>query len=206
MAEKRNFDHKDFLEFQFEEEFPNSLNGQGIYAIKNTLNGRMYIGSSKNIRSRIFQHLNSLEHKQNNHHSSFLQFAWNKYGKSNFSIIILEVLDKEKELIFREQYWIDYFNSYDEGYNARPRAEANYGIKWSIKQNEARRKSNIKTWSNPVLRNKLSKRFKGWRPGKWTKSSHKKASESMRAKHKENPEWREKIKQILLSPEIQQRR
>jgi len=50
----------------------------GIYQIKNTLNGKFYVGSAVNIKQRWSTHISSLN--KNNHHSGHLQNAWNKYG------------------------------------------------------------------------------------------------------------------------------
>lgn len=53
-------------------------NMQGIYQILNVENGHCYIGSSENITKRWSQHKSVLRH--NNHHSGYLQNAYNKYG------------------------------------------------------------------------------------------------------------------------------
>lgn len=57
----------------------------GVYQIVNELNGHRYIGSSKNIQHRILTHRSSL--RRNNHHSIYLQNAFNKYGDDNYNII-----------------------------------------------------------------------------------------------------------------------
>lgn len=105
----------------------------GIYLILNTINNKVYIGSSINIESRWYEHKWKLN--KNRHGSKHLQATWNKYGKENFEFkIIEEILDKTK-LIEREQYWLDFYKSYDreKGYNTREKAEANYGLSPSVK-------------------------------------------------------------------------
>ena len=42
--------------------------------------------------------------------------AIQKYGKENFSVEVIEEIDS-KYLNDREQYWISYYNSYNNGYN-----------------------------------------------------------------------------------------
>ena len=79
----------------------------GIYQIRNTVNGMIYIGSSINIAARWREHKYDLN--MNKHRNQHLQSAYNKYGKDAFVYEVLEVLDegsKEKQFE-REQYWID---------------------------------------------------------------------------------------------------
>ena len=49
---------------------------QGVYKIENINNGKKYIGSSKDIEKRFYQHRRNLENKT--HHSIKLQHAWSK--------------------------------------------------------------------------------------------------------------------------------
>lgn len=81
----------------------------GIYIIKNTINKKVYVGSAINLKSRWKRHLWALS--KNVHHSSILQKAFNKYGAENFFIEILEYVPDKKQLIQREQYWIDKYDS-----------------------------------------------------------------------------------------------
>lgn len=75
----------------------------GIYKIVNKTNGKMYVGSSKNILRRWKTHKSRLRSKI--HHNVILQRAWVKYGESNFSFEILEKVAFE-ELFVREKEWI----------------------------------------------------------------------------------------------------
>jgi group I intron endonuclease len=88
---------------------------QGIYAIQCTVNGKMYVGSSKNIAKRWFAHKRSL---QNGTHDNIkLSNAWNKHGESNFVWLILECVSDASMLTTREQYWLDEYDAYNSGYN-----------------------------------------------------------------------------------------
>lgn len=185
---------------------PKEFRGQGIYAIKHTDSNRFYVGSSTNVRARIFSHINSLNKNTSRHHSLYLQNAWNKYGEENFIALILEKVADRNQLIDREQYWIDKLDSFHNGFNGRPIAEANYGMEWSDEQNELRKISNEKTWADPSLREKLSKRFKGRHRGEWSNESHKKISATLRKRHQEDPSWREKTTKILQLPENLEKR
>ena len=54
----------------------------GVYQIRNTVNGKVYIGSAKHFNKRKSQHFHYL--KTNKHHSQKLQRSYNKYGIQNF--------------------------------------------------------------------------------------------------------------------------
>lgn len=85
-------------------DIPDKLSG--IYAIVNQLNNHKYVGSSKNIRSRIYQHCYKLG--KNVHHSIHLQRAYNKYGQDKFIVLILEICEPIRDtLIFLEQKYLD---------------------------------------------------------------------------------------------------
>lgn len=87
-----------------------------IYAIKNLVNNKVYIGSSKSHIKRKYEHFYQL--KKGIHHSIHLQRAYDKYGKDKFSFYILEECEnnirKDKEVEYMKQ-----FNSAhrDYGYN-----------------------------------------------------------------------------------------
>lgn len=86
----------------------------GIYSIECTVNKKHYVGSSNNIIKRLSRHKSDLEKLK--HHSIKLQRAYNKYGKENFIFHLVETC-KESELLERENYWIKYLNSVNNGYN-----------------------------------------------------------------------------------------
>jgi group I intron endonuclease len=75
---------------------------KGIYKISNTINGKYYIGSSKNIHRRIKRHFYEL--KRGIHHSTHLQNAYNKYGKESF---IYEIVLECENLLEEEQKLLD---------------------------------------------------------------------------------------------------
>jgi len=114
----------------------------GVYAIKNTVNGKMYIGSTKrSFHSRKTRHLGGL--LMNNHFNNHLQKAFNKYGIESFVFEILEICDKA-ECVFRESFLIDKYKTYNRkyGYNKSPVIPYKHGFKHSKENIEA--KSNYK--------------------------------------------------------------
>jgi group I intron endonuclease len=75
----------------------------GIYIINNKINGKAYVGQSRNIKRRIYKHKNDLRNNRNlNEH---LQSSYNKYGIENFKFYTIlecsieELNDKEIEVI-----------------------------------------------------------------------------------------------------------
>ena len=78
-----------------------------------------------------------------------MQSAYNKDGCENFSFEVIEVIEyiediaKFKYIILRqEQYWIDFYEATNnsKGYNNRPNAESNLGIKLGAPSEEHRQK------------------------------------------------------------------
>ncbi|MCE9677451.1 GIY-YIG nuclease family protein [Paraclostridium bifermentans] len=106
-------------------------NRPGIYKIINTLNGKVYIGSTQNIRIRRNNHFTNLRY--NRHHNIHLQNAYNKYGLENFEFIVLEYVDSIDYLLEKETSWIKKLKSNDNkyGYNSRVYTETNRGFKHS---------------------------------------------------------------------------
>lgn len=88
----------------------------GIYKIENLVNGKIYIGQSKQIRQRWSEHKKEL--RKNRHKNIYLQRAWNKYGENYFKHEILELCSEEK-LDERECYYINLYETFDndKGYN-----------------------------------------------------------------------------------------
>ena len=77
----------------------------GVYQIRNTVNGRIYVGSSLDIAARWREHKYDL--RMNKHRNHHLQNAYNKYGKEAFVYEVLEILESKESQFEREQYWID---------------------------------------------------------------------------------------------------
>lgn len=83
----------------------------GIYKIENKINGKSYIGQSANIERRWKDH--KTHYKINDEP---LYNEMKLYGIENFELSVIEECDEEN-LLDREIFWIDYYNSYNEGYN-----------------------------------------------------------------------------------------
>jgi len=101
----------------------------GIYKIINLINGKLYVGSAKNLYERKQQHYYNLNNKK--HCNIYLQNSWNKHNEKNFLFETIEYIEDETLLIEREQYWMDLYNVIDKniGYNIQPTAGSNLGNK-----------------------------------------------------------------------------
>ena len=88
----------------------------GIYKITNTVNNKIYIGSSNDILERWNQHKKSL--RRNKHHNVYLQRSWNKNGESFFKHELIEYCAIDV-LLEREQYFLDLYDASNPkiGYN-----------------------------------------------------------------------------------------
>ena len=90
----------------------------GIYKITNQINKQAYIGLSKDCLKRWSDHYSKSYHSQKQDDlDKPLYKAMRKYGRENFSFEIIEECNSE-ELCEREIYWISYFDTYKNGYNA----------------------------------------------------------------------------------------
>ena len=75
----------------------------GVYAIRCLVDGRMYVGGSKDITNRWTHHRFKL--RRGSHKTPALQNHWNLHGQGNFEFVVLERCS-ESDLIDRENYWI----------------------------------------------------------------------------------------------------
>lgn len=88
----------------------------GIYKITNKINNKIYIGCSINIEHRWSQHKWESQNSKLPTYNYSLHQAFRKYGIENFSFEIIEECE-ESLLNEKEIYWIDFYNSYQKGYN-----------------------------------------------------------------------------------------
>jgi group I intron endonuclease len=75
---------------------------QGIYQIRNKVNGHSYIGSSTHILRRWSGHRFRL--RRGDHPNCILQRAWTKYGEESFELLILEEVADKNLLRTREAH------------------------------------------------------------------------------------------------------
>lgn len=120
----------------------------GIYRITNTKNGKVYIGQSVDVYTRLQSHCRSLS--AGYHCNSHLQRAWDKYGHDAFTADILEFCNAD-ELYEREIYYIAQYNTFGgDGYNLTKGGDGTAGV---IKSEEAMQRIIQAKYKSVVLLN-----------------------------------------------------
>lgn len=128
--------------------------GAGIYMIRNRISGDCYIGSSILIRWRISEHKRDLSLGE--HHSRFLQRAWNKYGPDAFEFSVLEKT-KPNAMVLQdtEQRYLDLFRPRYNMSQKSDRPSINYPPDPATR---ARRAASMRrVWADPHFREKRTK-------------------------------------------------
>ena len=101
-----------------------------IYKITNQVNGKMYIGITRQSLDKRWQsHIRDVKYP--------FQKAIQKYGAHQFKKEEIEIVYSEDEAIEKEAYWIKYFDSIKHGYNILPKG--------------ARKPISINTYKRPVV-------------------------------------------------------
>ena len=185
----------------------------GIYCIENTVNGKKYIGQSKDIKDRWRRHISEL--RKCKHDNSYLQENWIAYGESAFKFYVLEECSPEL-LDEKEKYYIDYLDSmsYGNGFNLTTGGKRGNFMTDEIKQKmsksvaesytdelrEIRRQDALDYWSNPENR----KRMVGENNGMYGKHHSEESKRKMSEAKKGKPSWR-KNKRSVLCKELQKK-
>lgn len=152
-------------------------NKSGIYKITNSINLKIYVGSAINLYKRFIGHKNQFV--TNKHNDRFQNFV-NKYGIDTLSFCLIEYCDKDM-LIEREQYWIDYYESWmsKKGFNICKIAGSTLGLKMP--------KSHRETSKKRMQGNK-------YRQGKkWSEKEKMEIGERSREMWKNNPEKKKEM-------------
>lgn len=161
----------------------------GIYIIRNTQNGKGYVGGAVDLRGRFNKHLREL--RRGDHHSLKLQRAWNKYGEDSFEIEVLEVVADPRGVVETEQRWLDKLKSYTRngGYNICREGRSRLGVKASPETCQKISAALKGRKMTPEQVEAMRKRVTGFRHTKEAKKKIKKASQG----RTHTPQAREKI-------------
>lgn len=155
----------------------------GIYVIKNSINGKIYVGKSKNCYKRLHQHLTDIRIDNRNYNENpHLLNAFKKYGDCNFEYFIVEKFDinltnLEEILAERELYWMKELDSLN--------IEKGYNLRWD---------SQGKCFCSDETKEKIGKRAKR----DWENGCHKDHSNKLK-EYWRNNESRKKQQSELMS-------
>jgi group I intron endonuclease len=136
----------------------------GVYAICNSENGKVYIGSSVNMYNRWYSHRGKL--LIGTHPNKYLQNAYFKNPES-LECVVVEETKSRADLFVKEQMWIDFYRAHDRmfGYNHQPKAgKSNLGLSPSEETKQKLRDANkgriLGEWTKDRCLN-ISKALKG---------------------------------------------
>lgn len=96
----------------------------GVFQVKNTVNGKVLLGSSLNLEGPLNGHRFMLS--IGSHRNKELQKEWNEYGPDAFVFEVLEIVeikndpkfDPSDELALLEEIWLEKIQPFGErGYN-----------------------------------------------------------------------------------------
>ena len=105
-----------------------------IYKITNIQNNKVYIGQTiRPVEQRFNRHMTDA---LNNILDTHFARAIRKYGKENFIIETIDKASTQEELNQKEQYWIRYYNSVEQGYNETDAISKCGGNTYKSKNNE----------------------------------------------------------------------
>lgn len=104
-----------------------------IYKIENKINGKIYIGQTKNsLNNRVANHFKN---------ESFIGNALRKYGIQSFDVSIIDECSSKEILNEKEQYWIRFYNcGAPLGYNLLPGGSYSIGFSGRQHSEESLRK------------------------------------------------------------------
>ena len=111
---------------ELKREYKQNLRPMGVFQIRNTVNEKVFIGSTLNLPGIFNRH--EFQLKMGGHPNKILQADWNEFGAENFEFEILEEVfprenpdyDYAADLEVLEDLWLEKLEPYGErGYNER---------------------------------------------------------------------------------------
>ncbi len=105
-------------------QYKQTIQPMGIYQIRNLTNGKIFVGSSKNLKGS--QNSNKMQLDFGSHMNKTLQAEYTQFGESQFVFEILDQLSPKEDLTYDytedlavlKSMWLEKLQPYNEkGYN-----------------------------------------------------------------------------------------
>ena len=112
-------------------EYKETRRPMGVYRVRNTVNGKSFIGTSKDLPAMLNRQQSQL--RMGGHPNRALQKDWAEYGAEAFEFEVLDTLtiperadyDPTADLRALEELWLDKLSPFgDRGYNTEPKRAA----------------------------------------------------------------------------------
>lgn len=133
-----------------------------VYMIRNSINGKIYIGKTSNPYTRLGQYKSDFRTLNKRRVNDYLANAVKKYGTESFIMVILEKYKTEQECSEGEIKWMDAFNSTNSNFGYNLRRDSSTGM---IVSDSTRKKiSNRikKEWADGIRAGHSKKLKKSW--------------------------------------------
>ena len=125
-----------------------------IYGWYNTKSGKWYVGQTVNPEGRFNCHIRLSLNNDNTHFHRALR----KYGLENFVYCILEDNVLKENLNLKEIEWIEYYDSFYNGYNLTTGGDTNYIVSEEYRRKLSESRKGKSSWNKGIRMNEESKK------------------------------------------------